>query len=585
VIVVKTGRLSLRRSALMTALLLVGCSGADPVAQTRANGARTPPQAAMTLSSARVAPGDVVTADASLSTGPGPLSYSFDWGDGDASASFDATMTHVYDALGTYTVRVTVINAAGNAIATAPIAVWSTAAPIAQFSMDDPNGLLPGDPLVVDASASTAANGIVSYTFAATGGETRTQTSAIATFTFSQTGLHFVDVTVTDRAGNTATESVVFDVGLKCAPKVRVPTEGPTLSRTGEHLARDAAGTIYATWFDGGGLAFSRSLDGGKTFEPQTTIVGASGPFEVGILGSSLAVSDDGVVHIAWTWSEGDFGYVRSVDGGATFSPIVLFDPVQDSISYDPVIATSGTDRVAVSWVQSAPGPSEPASSPVAASSDAGRTYSVGATLPADDFINCGPSIAYDGSTLVAAWHASDPSDFGSVHLIQVAISNDDGATFSAPVTLDAEQFTFCPSVVAQHGHIGVFWVAGSIVEKQRIMLSISDDHGATFRAPVATTPSFAKANAAHVTFDDAGNVYVAYADNTVGEQLEFLASSDGGRTFGPPLAPTVVIPNSDCAAVNALAPGQLEMLWSEPRLDGSGVYEVYYTTATITLP
>ena len=59
----------------------------------------------------------------------------------------------------------TVLNSRGSASVTAPVAVWSDVAPVVRLSWS--SGVMPNEPVIVDAGASTAVNGrIVSYTFA-----------------------------------------------------------------------------------------------------------------------------------------------------------------------------------------------------------------------------------------------------------------------------------------------------------------------------------------------------------------------------------------------------------------------------------
>jgi PKD repeat protein len=543
-------------------------------------------QARLVLSAVRAAPGDTVTADARSSTGNAPLSYVYEWGDGEISTNPGPVATHVYATTGAFSITLTVTDRTGSSVAAQALGVWSDAAPSVRFSVL-PSAVLPGEPVVVDASASSSVNGkIVSYTFAISPGETRTQASPIAELTFAQPDFYAINVTVVDEAGGSSTDGHGVFVGLKMTSPIVVPTERASLFRTAPRMARDASGILYAIWFDAGGLAFSRSLDNGQTFEPQTTIVDRDGPIEVNILGSALAVSDDGVVHIGISWDATDFGYVRSTDGGATFQPIESFDPVDGFGSFSPSIAVSGNDLVTVSWVQESLGASASRSSPIATSSNGGETYTLMSALPAPGG-DCNTSLAYDGSALVAAWQgAVDVPGSLPLLVVQVATSADGGATFSEPVTLDMEPNTFCPTVVAQHGHVAVFWIAGNIVENQRLMMSLSMDTGATWSAPVSATPSFHNAKCGNVTFDDAGNLYVAYAAGLTGQIEHWLrASFDGGRTFGPALSPSDVGVNADCPAINATAPGELELIWSEPRLDGTSLFEVVYASATMSIP
>ena len=113
------------KAAWAVLAMLMACGESGTGLQNGTNPPPQAPQAHLTVSAARVAPGDTLTADASLSTGAGRLTYTFDWGDGDSSSGSKPVATHVYAARGTFTVMLTVLNSRGSASVTAPVAVWS----------------------------------------------------------------------------------------------------------------------------------------------------------------------------------------------------------------------------------------------------------------------------------------------------------------------------------------------------------------------------------------------------------------------------------------------------------------------------
>lgn len=110
-------------------------------------------------------------------------------------------------------------------------------------------------------------------------------------------------------------------------------------------------GTLYVAWrkiLDGGirDIVMSSSTDGGLTWTAPVLV------FEDGWVqdycpdaGPALAVSENGTVHVAWwTGKEGAAGvkYVRSLDGGNSFSSPILSETADQSAASHVQLATSG---------------------------------------------------------------------------------------------------------------------------------------------------------------------------------------------------------------------------------------------------
>lgn len=164
-----------------------------------------------TFSPTAPAVGQTVFFNAGSSTTPaGTTITSYAWDFGDGSTGTGATPTHVFTAAGTYVVRLTITNSAGQTATTTkevPVAAGLTAT----FTVSPTSGTV-GAVINVNASASTAPPGrtIVSYTWnfgctapgqcsAATGSGVTSST------TYNAAGTYTITLTVTDDLGNTAT--------------------------------------------------------------------------------------------------------------------------------------------------------------------------------------------------------------------------------------------------------------------------------------------------------------------------------------------------------------------------------------------
>lgn len=187
----------------------------------------TNPVAALSVSSGGEAPVEV-TADASASRdNVAVASYAFNWGDGATTPTqTGATATHTYTSAGSYTVVVTVKDAAGNSsTASGPVDVTdppppppSDNPPVAMLSVTPASGTAPLS-VTGDAGASTDDTGIVSYAFTfGDGTSTVTQSSATLDHEYTDPGTYTASVVVTDTKGQTTTAEAQVAVAAPLAP-------------------------------------------------------------------------------------------------------------------------------------------------------------------------------------------------------------------------------------------------------------------------------------------------------------------------------------------------------------------------------
>jgi hypothetical protein len=217
-------------------------------------------------------------------------------------------------------------------------------------------------------------------------------------------------------------------------------------------------GSIYAVWqnntrvegrhFPYSDVRFARSLDGGLTFEPATTVNDdANGPPAAHTF-HSIAVAPDGVIYIAWIDGRASAGHEghhgrpgpqirvsRSTDGGKSFAPSVLVAE-EACPCCRTSLAVTRNGEVALAW--RAVRDVDLRDIVVARSTDGGATFSAPNTVHEDGWRldgcpHAGPSIAYDGAgNLHAAWYTGREDSPGIYH----AVSTDGGGSFGAATPL-----------------------------------------------------------------------------------------------------------------------------------------------------
>jgi hypothetical protein len=229
----------------------------------------------------------------------------------------------------------------------------------------------------------------------------------------------------------------------------------------------------------------------------------------------------------------------------------------------------------------------------VARSSDGGRTWESdvvvgdaeaplpeGTTHCADPALTFGPE-----GTLYVAY---DVSRLGGPGRVYLASSMNHGASFGAPVALDAAPpggGDFEPALAAgpSHGTVTVAFERYSAdFDSAVVMAASSDDAGRTVSAPLQVSPDGENAvdGRAATASDRGGSVYVAWVDASAVDfdgsgaaRLRVAVSATGGRSFAPPATvasvPSGCGPNDDCGnrfpqiALAAGTDGVADLAWS----------------------
>ena len=328
-----------------------------------------------------------------------------------------------------------------------------------------------------------------------------------------------------------------------------------------------SAGVLYETWIGCGGIGFSRSVDGGFSFQPAVTVPGSIGGWD-----PAIAVSPNGSVYVAYMASPfGDTpGVAWSWDHGQSFAGFsYVFTPPSNTFSDRDFIAIAPNGTLYVTWDYSplfnfangstldvigcASGGScyftnGDYNIVVAWSSNGGRNWS--GFVPVDPEYPwggapCGPLIVSPNGTIDVLFEDYNVS--GASHALGLgynyfARSFDGGVNWTTPVAISSYSF---PN--------DVWWIDGAITQDNSGTLyatfdslnttadtawvTLSRDGGDTWRPPLRVNPDVNAAahNLVGGIGGENGTVYIAWMSNASGSQRAFeVALGGNGSSWGP---------------------------------------------------
>ncbi|MGM0558816.1 MAG: sialidase family protein [Myxococcota bacterium] len=249
---------------------------------------------------------------------------------------------------------------------------------------------------------------------------------------------------------------------------------------------------VFSGGSHGGEAFFARSTDGGETFEEPVNLSESIAGDGKGRLtkerwdnGSlDLEVTADGTILAAWTEYEGRLWFARSTDGGASFSKKLRISGTEPKPARGPSLAVESDSKIWIAW---AVGEDEEADIRLAASDDAGQSFSDASTAVQTDGHSDAPSLAVDSDgRLHLMWAESPTGMFGRYHVRYARGSGalDESRALTDPVDGAAAHF---PTLAIDHeGRLFAVWEHKPAGAERAVALgwARSNDGGDTFTEP-----------------------------------------------------------------------------------------------------
>jgi hypothetical protein len=250
---------------------------------------------------------------------------------------------------------------------------------------------------------------------------------------------------------------------------------------------------VFSGGSHGGEAFFARSTDGGETFEQPVNLSSSIAGDGKGRLtekrwdnGSlDIAQTPDGTILAAWTEYEGKLWVAQSSDDGASFSKPVHVTGTDRRPARGPSIAVADDGTVHLAWTV---GEDDEADIHVARSEDGGRTFAEPSVAVETEGHSDGPSLVATGDALHLVWGESPTGVFGRYHVRYARASADgefaESRALTQPVEGAAGHF---PTIAAGAGdRLFVVWEHRPAGAEQSVALgwARSRDGGESFSDP-----------------------------------------------------------------------------------------------------
>jgi BNR/Asp-box repeat len=370
-----------------------------------------------------------------------------------------------------------------------------------------------------------------------------------------------------------------------------------------EQVADPALGYVYADWMGCQGIAFARSLDGGKTWETPIHVPGSIGS-NVNAWDPAIAVGPDGTVYAAFMRAKNAQWYpfvAASFDHGASFAYVTGLMPPDPKNWGDRdflAVAPNGTlyltydygpERTSVTFICAASGScaflTGDLNVVIQWSLDHGKTWSrivpINPDFPAGGGDSAPLWIEPDGriDVLYQGYHITNTTTYTMDPAnTYFTSSTDGGAHWSSPVLVGPGTGTMSLSEWWIDGALGIdsagnlyaTWDTQGATEDIG-WLAFSTDHGSTWSAAVRVTPDIGQAaHIMEVAGGSAGTAYLSYLANnsTLGWGL-FVRSFTlrTGAMSDPILASSGIwgspdVWPGDTTGISALSPTEVVLTW-----------------------
>ncbi len=353
----------------------------------------------------------------------------------------------------------------------------------------------------------------------------------------------------------------------------------------------DSAGAIHLVYDDdtrnvtGSDVVYRRSTDRGLTWSAPLKVSTNTAAATGGV----LALDASGNPYVSFTTQNGAIGEIwvtRSTDGGATFQAPVRVSKAGRNADLS-AIAVDANRNVVVAFIDQDPANSLLVINAVR-STDAGATFGTVQSLPDENNINpLQPlSLAFDSKGAAYLAWSTTTNSAGTPFTCRMAIAPA-GTTFSVKKTVsDSSVNSFAPRVAVDRSDALLVTFYNRTVNadsslNREVMFIRSTDGGATFSAPVDVSNNAGQSFYPSVVADSRGGISIVWEDDTGNDQSDIFTarSSDGGKTFEPPvnLSANPGVSTGAAGATDAL--GNLLVMWTDDSPANTEVFSAWAPT------
>jgi len=287
---------------------------------------------------------------------------------------------------------------------------------------------------------------------------------------------------------------------------------------------------VYVVWQNGTqNILFVRSTDGGQTFSEPANVSNSTR----GVQDPQIS-SEGNNVYVVWREflsfpNRFDIFISMSTDGGQTFSEADNIGNNPDD-AFNPQISSQG-NNVYVVW-QNDITTSDTTDIFVSFSQNGGQAFSDPFNLSNSTGDSENPQISSEVNNTYVVWQEDTDPPFGNRDIF-FARSTDGGQTFNTKNISNNTGDSVNPQISVEGNNVYVVWQ-----EDGDIFFSFSQDGGQAFSDPFKISNSTRPSESPHISSQGI-NVYVVWLgltdDDFFNTDIFFSFSHDGGQTFNTP--------------------------------------------------
>ena len=295
-----------------------------------------------------------------------------------------------------------------------------------------------------------------------------------------------------------------------------------------------ADGSVWAVWANGTELAVAEVDPASASAGQPVVISGPEGVINHPLERPAMAIDTDGEIYVAWITGAGNVRLATLSEGTLATSEVISGGIRDETALVQMIVTTAG--QPVVSWLE-----------------DSTLSVATGEPLVEHELVDdltcdcCHPVPVQIDDQVGIGYRDLEHASDGVVRDIVFISGTSSGTSFDAPVVVADEHWYLdaCPlsgpTLANSGGHLFISWMdARQSLHPDQSSSSIwfdsSGDRGRTFGADVRLTNDDATYRTPTMAVDSRGTIHLLWERRTSDDAtLEYVTSSNGGRTFSEP--------------------------------------------------